>query len=174
MSDRTPDRRRHGYQELEKKLNQHVDEIEARFKKRYRGMLIAFSIIGLSSAIALVGFGIVLREQGRQQDRFAKQQMLVTNLSKANRELGIDIQHQRKDSIRISCQDTNRRNLRTKARLIQEAKKYQKEAPNEAAREEIRRSRNVSLDLIDLNTPRENCEKRVKKLVKPVKPVEEP
>ena len=174
-----PDRRKHGYRELEEKLEAHVEElreehqkairqIEARFAKRYRGMLIAFSIIGLTSALALAGFGILLDRQGEQQDQLKIQQTQLASVVEANTQLALDIQQQRKDSIRATCQAQNDRHDATTASLIKEAGEDIANAPTAEAKEEIRRRRDVTLGLIDLVQPVENCDERVSDAVKPV------
>src|SRR3954464_10824371 len=79
-----PDRRRHGYVELETKLENHVariegeidahtQRIEARFKKWFIVSLTAFAIIGLTSAIAIVGFGFILNEESNQNEQIQRQ-----------------------------------------------------------------------------------------------------
>jgi hypothetical protein len=59
--------RREGYAELAKRLDDHADEIAARFSRWFRAGLIAFAVIALTSAIALVGFGYALREIQQQR-----------------------------------------------------------------------------------------------------------
>lgn len=171
MSDDLPDRRRHGYEELEQKLNKQADAIEQRFHKRYRGMLMAFSVIGLTSALGLFGFGFLLARQSIQQDRLETQQKQLARLSAANRDLVVDIQQQRKASIRAACQDTNRRNTKTSYRLNKAAEKAAQEAPDAALKARIRESVKTSLGLIDSLAPKQNCEAIVKKAVKPIDPV---
>lgn len=170
MSDNLPERRRHGYNELEKKLNEHADAIEQRFHKRYRGMLIAFSVIGLACAIALFGFGILLSRQSVQQDKLVKQQKQLARLSSANRDLVFDIQEQRKNSIREICEADNKRNNDTSKAIIKVSQKTIQKAPSEAAREAIRQRIAVTLGLIDSLAPKEDCDKKVKAAVKPVDP----
>ena len=146
-----PDRRRHGYAELEQKLDDHAAAIAERFRKRYRGMLIAFSIIGLTSAFALVGFGIVLREQGEQQDR-------IEELAESNREFANDIQAQREKSVRSQCEDQNARNTATSDALIKAAKEDADKRVTAAAKKEVERRRDVTLALIDALQPVRNCD----------------
>jgi hypothetical protein len=59
--------RREGYAELADKLDGHVAEIEARFSRWFRAGLMIVTIIGLTSAVALVGFGFALREIQQQR-----------------------------------------------------------------------------------------------------------
>jgi precorrin-2 methylase len=51
-----PDRRKHGYKELENKLDRHAEEIKSRLEKFIRRGLVAFAIIGIFTALALFGF----------------------------------------------------------------------------------------------------------------------
>lgn len=89
------DRRKHGYEELEK----HVEEFEARLLKRVSGffvkMLIAVALIGLTSTSALLGFGVLIRKESQNTTT---------------------IQQQRYDSLIESCNSQNRRHDRAIAR----------------------------------------------------------
>lgn len=77
-----------GYRELEGKLGKHADKIEERFHRWFLAGLIAFSIIAITSAGALTGFGVLLTKQGN-----------LTN----------KIQQQRYDSLLDACLDQNAR-----------------------------------------------------------------
>lgn len=59
--------RREGYAELAAKLDQHVAEIELRFSRWFRAGLAIVAVIGLTSTIALIGFGYALREIQQQR-----------------------------------------------------------------------------------------------------------
>jgi hypothetical protein len=84
---RVPDRRGEGWhQELADELTAHADRIETRLRKFYSRALGAFAVIGIASAVALAGFGVVLNAQ--------------TDTTQA-------IQSQRYDSILQTCLDTN-------------------------------------------------------------------
>jgi len=63
MSEYDGPERRRGYEELAAELDKHVLEIEHRFSKWFKAGLIAFAVIGITSAIALGGFALVLQEQ---------------------------------------------------------------------------------------------------------------
>lgn len=67
MSDYDGPERREGYEELAAKLDAHALEIEKRFTKWFRAGLVIVAVIGLSSAIALFGFGYALREIQQQR-----------------------------------------------------------------------------------------------------------
>lgn len=58
-----PDRRKHTYAALEKKIDDHAHEIEDRFHHWFVRGLIAFAVIGLTSGTALIGFGVVLHNE---------------------------------------------------------------------------------------------------------------
>ncbi len=64
-----PDRRKHTYQQLEDRLDKHIDAIEERFERWFKRGLIAFALIGLATATALGGFGYLLYDQ--KQDALA-------------------------------------------------------------------------------------------------------
>lgn len=57
-----PDRRKNTYEGLANRLDAHIQRIEDRLSHRFRGMLVAFSLIGVTSTLALIGFGLVLAE----------------------------------------------------------------------------------------------------------------
>lgn len=73
-----PDRRKHGYAELEAKLNKHVKRLEERFSRFFIRALIAFAFIGICCAVAIAGFGYVLKEQGDTADAIQRQRYNVT------------------------------------------------------------------------------------------------
>lgn len=58
-----PDRRKNTYATLEAKVDEYFDEVEARLSRFFAKALFIFVVIGLTSAIALAGFGILLSEQ---------------------------------------------------------------------------------------------------------------
>lgn len=86
---RSPDRRRHGYVELAEQMETFERDILRRLRRFFLRSLLAFAVIGIASAVAIFGFGLVLK---RQSD--------ITN----------DIQKQRFNSLFLSCTDTNDRN----------------------------------------------------------------
>jgi hypothetical protein len=140
-----PDRRKHGYAELEAELEKHVSEIDHRFKKRYRGMLIAFATIGLTSFVALYGYGVVLHRQ---------------------KEITRSIQTQRRESIKKTCSDQNDRNRNTTRALIKVAQPDIDASKTQAGKNELQRRRNVTLKLVNALQPTQDCDALVKKLVK--------
>jgi hypothetical protein len=156
MTDENRERRK-GYTDLE-------DRIDRRFHKRFRGMLLAFSIIGITSAIALAGFGILLQDQKDTADRLA---ILV----KQNEEFSIEIQTQRQAAVLRSCQETNDRNRDTSARLNAAAAKDIASRDTEAEKNEVRRRRDVTLGLIDALVPLRDCQQIVKEAVQEPPPV---
>lgn len=81
------DRREEGWHvELKKELTAYAERIEGRLRKFYSRALGAFAIIGIASAVALVGFGIVLDAQKSTTET---------------------IQNQRYESLLQNCLDTN-------------------------------------------------------------------
>ena len=83
MSDYDGPERRRGYEELAEELDKHVSDIERRFQKWFKAGLIAFALIGITSAIALGGFALVLKEQNdftRQQchEQNARRSAVIT------------------------------------------------------------------------------------------------
>lgn len=142
------DRRKNGYAEVEEKLSEsaeefrsHALEIEARFRKWLVVSLIGFSIIGLSSFVAVFGFGLILKSQ----NDFVK-----------------DIQQQRREATFNDCEETNKRNENTVAALKAGSDVDQNKALDEAARSEIRRRRDVTIALINALAPTEDCVKLTK------------
>lgn len=129
-----PDRRKHTYAALEKRLDTHIDEIALHLRKWLRRGLFAFAIIGLACAAALFGFGYVVH----------------------------DLRTTRANFTRDNCTATNSRHDNTYNALVAAAQTDQDNAPNEAAREEIRRRRDVTLALIDALAPHQNCTYLVK------------
>lgn len=134
-----PDRRRHGYAELEHKLDQHALRIEERIRRYLIGGLVAFAIIGLICAASLVGFGILLREQGSQAD---------------------EIQRQRAESIQRECRNQNLRHENTIDQLNEQIAVILKTHPSRA--QEIRRQVKYTIALIDALAPHQDCAKQVK------------
>lgn len=139
------DRRKNGYAEVEEKLSEsaeifqrHALEIEARFRRWLVLSLIGFAIIGLSAFVALFGYGLVLKSQSD----FTK-----------------DIQQQRREATLATCEDTNRRHDHTVEALTAGSDLDQEHAPDEAARVEIRRRRDVTIALIDALAPKQDCAK---------------
>lgn len=134
------DRRKNGYEEVERKLDLHAAEIEARFSRWFVVGLIAFSIIAVTSGVALIGYGLVLRSQA---------------------DFTRDIQQQRREATFDTCKETNDRNKHTKQALLAGSGKDQLNAPDGAAKLEIRRRVQVTFALIDALAPVQNCDKLV-------------
>lgn len=136
-----PDRRVNTYESLSNRLDYQVGKIAHRFQKRYRGMLIAFSIIGITSALALGGFGLVLKRLTAARVEF----------------------------VRNGCESTNERHDNTTKALraaaakdIENAKKNAANSQSTRSVKEIKNRRDVTLGLIDLLVPKEDCDYRVK------------
>lgn len=123
-----------GYRELEDRLNTHARSVSDRFHRWFVISLVAFSIISLSSAAGLVGFGVLLKKQGNTTD---------------------EIQQQRRSFVQSACEDQNSRHDDTSKKLIHAMNVAIKRNP--ARREQIRQSSQVSLGLIDALVPKKNC-----------------
>lgn len=154
---------RRNYDDANKALGRHIEANDKRLRKFFIGALIACSIIGLATAAALVGFGIVLDEQQNTADQLAR-------IVRQNKQFTIDIQQQRRDSILESCKAQNERHDGSVDALVKGSNEDQKNADSEAARKEIRRRRDVTIALLDALAPVENCEEKVKQAVKPPTP----
>jgi hypothetical protein len=123
-----------GYKDLEDRLTAHAAEVQRRFHRWFIITLSAFAIIALSSTVGLIGFGVVLGKQGKTTD---------------------EIQQQRRDFVRGSCTDQNRRHDDTSRRLLRAMRVAIRRNPER--REQIRQSSEVSLGLIDSLVPKQNC-----------------
>jgi hypothetical protein len=135
-----PDRRKHGYKELEEKLDAHACEIKDQLATFIRRGLIAFGVIGLFTALALLGYGYLLREQHRTTDL---------------------IQDQRRDSILRGCQDQNARHEKTLSVLDQVIAKVLKTKPPDGVKKQLAVSRANNVLLIDALAPKQDCAKLV-------------
>jgi len=91
-----PDRRKHGYRELEVQVDSHFEKLATKMERFMSQATIAFAIIGITSAIAIFGFGFVLKE---------------------HRDITQRIQEQRRNAIRTACQAQNSRHDTTIAQL---------------------------------------------------------
>jgi len=87
---------RREYDDPNKALNEHIVANDKRLTRFFRGAIIAFAFIGVLTSVALVGFGVVLKEQQHTADKLAA-------LVKSNQQFAKDIQQQRRDSIRDAC-----------------------------------------------------------------------
>lgn len=129
-----------GYKELEDRLSQHARSVSDRFHRWFIISLAAFAIIALSSAAGLVGFGILLKQQG---------------------EVTTTIQAQRRATIRGQCEDQNQRNFVTVSALNMAVDKAEKSAKTEQRKQRLRDNAQVSIGLINALAPHRDCEKVV-------------
>lgn len=130
-----------GYRELENRLDAQARDIRERFHRWFLISLTAFAVVGLTSSIALVGFGLLLTKQGQFTS---------------------DIQQQRRDTINGQCLDQNNRHNDTVDRLIRAEKVAEKKAATLSAKLKIRNSVEVSLGLIDSLAPLRDCNEVVR------------
>jgi hypothetical protein len=128
-----PDRRANTYEALSNRLDAHVKKSEDHLSRWIRRGLVAYAIIGIACAVALVGFGIAL-------DR-------ITD----NREL----------FVRAECEKTNQRNTDTSNQLIGLAAEDAQNRKTAAGKIEVQRRRDVTLALIDALAPVEDCDYQV-------------
>lgn len=154
-----PDRRENTHEELMQAFENHIGRTEARLHRFFVRALVAIAVIGLACAVSLFGFGIVLHKQQNTADQLAV-------LVEQNKQFAIDIQEQRRDSILESCNTQNARHDGAINALMEGSDLDQKNAPNEAARAEIRRRRDVTIALLDALAPVEDCEEKAAEAVK--------
>lgn len=129
-----------GYKELKEEFDAHAHEIQQRFRRWLILGMVAFACVALTSSAALVGFGFLLAKQSD-----------TTN----------QIQNQRKTSIRTNCEDQNGRHDRTTDGIRQAMRFAIKQHPQRAA--QIKQNTQVSIGLIDLLAPHQDCEELVKR-----------
>lgn len=157
---------RREYDDANAALDLHIKENDQRLRRFFKGALIALSIIGLATAIALAGFGIVLDNQQETSDQLKVLVKQSKKLALDNKAFAAEIQQQRRDSILESCTAQNKRHDGSVAALVKGSDEDQANAPNEAARKEIRRRRDVTIALLDALAPVEDCQQKVKEAVK--------
>lgn len=162
-----PDRRKTTYADLEKKIDEHAEHLEERISNWIRRGLVAYAIIAFFCTVALIGFGFVLAEQQDTSDQLA-------TLVDQNEQTAKDIQQQRADSTRISCENTNQRNVNTSAQLTALSKADEDQRKTEAGKKEVRRRRDVTLSLIDALSPVQNCDYLVDVVLGKVEPTPVP
>lgn len=154
-SEGKPERRKASFvaldeyqEELAKQFANHVDEIDRRLRYFYTRALVAFAVIGITSALAIFGFGYVLSQQTDK---------------------GKEIQKQRKAFAQEACHETNDRHDRATAALVTGSTSDIQAAQTEAEKNDIRRRRDVTLALIDVIAPKQNCDVQAQEAVQEVK-----
>lgn len=149
---------RREYDDANAALGRHIEQNDSRLRRFFVGAMIAFAIIGVACTVSLIGFGIVLNDQ---QNTANQLKVLVEQ----NKQFAIDIQEQRKNAIIETCTEQNARHDGSVDALRQGSDIDQKNAPNEKARKEIRRRRDVTIALLDALAPVQNCNALAKKAV---------
>lgn len=124
-----PDRRQHTYEELAQKLDDHTVEVERRLHRFFKKALFIFAVIGITSAVALLGFTIVLGE----------------------------IKKTRRDFVEATCKEQNQRHDKTIAKFKSAAAESIKRFPKFA--EQIEASVKDNLEIIDALAPKRDCKK---------------
>lgn len=142
---------------LGKELDNHISRTEKELSSWIKRGLIAFAVIGLACTVALFGFGIVLSEQKETADQLKIVVEQNENVVKQNEKTAHDIQEQRAESVQNDCESTNKRNQDTSNQLIALAKEDEDNQKTEAGKQEVRRRRDVTLALIDLLQPVQDC-----------------
>src|SRR4051794_16350564 len=122
-----------GYKDLEDRLTGHANEVRNRFHRWFVVGLIAYSIIAITTAVAIAGFGLLLVKE---------------------KNTSAEIQKQRRDFVRGTCRDQNKRNDQTSRKLNKAMKVAIKQHPERKV--EIRQSSEVSLGLINALVPKQN------------------
>lgn len=117
-----PDRRENAFEE-------YTSAVEKRLHRFFMKALAIFAIIGLTSSIALAGFGVVLSQ----------------------------VKDTRRDFVRDTCRAQNQRHDATVAEFHKVAEELKKKYPSRAV--EIDQSVESNLRLIDTLAPKQNCEK---------------
>lgn len=124
-----PDRRQHTYEELAKQLDAHTVEVERRLHRFFKKALFIFAVIGITSAVALLGFTLVLGE----------------------------IKKTRRDFVEVLCKEQNRRHDKTIAKFKSASAEAIKRTPKFA--KEIEASVQDNLEIIDALAPKQDCKK---------------
>jgi hypothetical protein len=109
-------------------------------------MLVAFAIIGGTSFVALFLYGQVLAQ----------------------------VKDTRMDFVRSTCMSQNKTHDDTYSALVAAAAKDEADRKTEAGKAEVRRRRDVTLGLIDLLAPKQDCEYLVKLSVGEAEPTPVP
>lgn len=108
-------------------------DLEQRFHRWFIIGLIAFVLIGLSTTAGLFGFAYVLSE----------------------------VQDNRKEFIRTSCEATNKRNRDTITKLTELSNKSANEATSPAEKKRIKQSLPGTIALINALSPVQDCDQLV-------------
>lgn len=152
---------RREYDDPNAALTAHIEANDWRLRRFFTGALIAFAIIGLATTAALLGFGIVLRDQQQTQDQ-------LKALVKQNNQFASDIQQQRVDFTRQTCEDTNHRHDNTTESFHKAASADIKNAKKLGLNpDEVRRREQVTQTIVDLLQPKQDCDKLVKQVLQP-------
>lgn len=149
---------RRDYDDANAALGRHIEQNDRRLRKFFIGAIVAFAIIGLACTASLIGFGVVLNDQQKTANQLA---VLVTQ----NKKFADDIQKQRKDSIIEGCKAQNARHDGSVKALMEGSDIDQENAPDEKARVEIRRRRDVTIALLDALAPVEDCKAKAAEAV---------
>lgn len=155
---------RREYDDANKALQAHIEHNDRRLRKFFIGALIAFSVIGLATTVALIGFSSVLHEQQKTQNQLKA--LVVQNKKFAN-----DIQQQRVDFTRSNCETVNTRHDTTTKAFHKAAQQDVKNAKKLGLNpDEVRRREAVTQSIVDLLQPKQDCAALVKQVLNPPPP----
>lgn len=132
-------RRQDDFEHLDEKIDDRFGVLTDRLAHFIKRAIVGFAIIGLTSALALAGYGYLLREQHK-----------TTN----------EIQQQRKETILRSCTEQNGRHNATIKVLDKVLSDTVKSNPKLKA--QVKDSRAQNLLLINALVPVQNCSQLVK------------
>jgi hypothetical protein len=135
-----PDRRKHAYEDLVQRLDEHTDATNRRLHSFFAKALAIFTIIGITSALALFGFGLTLN----------------------------NFRTIRKNFVRDTCVAQNKRHDRTIAKFKAATNRAVKRTPKFARA--IRAGERDNLSIIDALAPKQDCVKLSKVSVGEAKP----
>jgi hypothetical protein len=152
MSDDFVERRKNPDAHVDEKIDEEMEAVKHDLRRFFNWGIAILAIVGLTTAASIFGFGILLTEQGKQNDKIASQQL--------------QIQNQRRDAIRNTCEDQNTRHDNTVAKFEAAAQEETKNHPEQAA--QIQESIQANLQIIDALVPKQDCEALINQSVKPV------
>lgn len=125
-----PDRRKNTYDDLVDRLNKYTAAVERRLHRFFMKTLFVFAIIGITSAVALFGFGIVLSRLADTRRTF----------------------------VRDTCHAQNDRHDKTIAALRKTAKDKRLRDPG-VSQSEAQLRLTATIKLIDALAPKQDCNK---------------
>jgi hypothetical protein len=111
--------------------------------------------VALLVSLAILSYPVFLLVQAQHELESAQRDLTAATIA---------IQESRSEAIRRACEEQNQKNKQTTDSLTKAAQADVDRAKTPAAKKEIMRRRDVTLALLNLLTPRDNCEDRVRRL----------